>query len=115
MLSIILHGHMAPEGLVPVTGADEEQIFEVRKIFNFFFFTSHKKTNKYTYLRCVYRLLFVHQHVSIVVTIIIRVAYKNIRNPKKMLKCVSEPPSFYKKLLEPIIGRFHPVIGHEGP
>ena len=37
MLSIILHGHMAPEGLVPVTGADEEQIFEVRKIFNFFF------------------------------------------------------------------------------
>jgi hypothetical protein len=38
MLNIILHGHMAP-GLVPVTGADEEeQIFEVHKLFNFFYF-----------------------------------------------------------------------------
>jgi hypothetical protein len=60
-------------------------------------------------------LSLLHQHVSIAVTIIIRVAYKNIRNPKNVLKCVSEPLSFYKKLLELIIGRFHPIIGHECP
>ena len=47
-------------------------------------FNSFKKTNKWAYKRCVYILLFVHQHVSIAVVIIIRVIYKNIMDPKNI-------------------------------
>ena len=46
-------------------------------------FNSHNKTNKCIYVRCVCHLLFVHQHVLVAVTIIIRVNDKNIRNPNK--------------------------------
>jgi len=32
-----------------------------------------------------------HQHVSIAVATIVKVTYKNVRNPNSLSKCVSEP------------------------
>jgi hypothetical protein len=44
--------------------------------------------NKCTYVRCAYCLVFVRQHVSIGVAIIIRADYKNIGNPTKFVTTV---------------------------
>ena len=38
--------------------------------------------------------LHVHQRVSVAVAIIIRVIYKNIRDPNKLFKMYNEPHSF---------------------
>jgi hypothetical protein len=45
------------------------------------YFNSYNKTNKCTYIRCVYHLLFAQHNVSIAVTITTYVNYKYIRNP----------------------------------
>jgi hypothetical protein len=44
-----------------------------------------KPTNAHTQ-DVFYHLLFVHQHVSITVAIIIGVIYRNVRNPNKYVK-----------------------------
>jgi hypothetical protein len=45
---------------------------------------------------CLSQGIVHYQHVSIVVASIIRVTYKIKRNPKKLLKCISEPLSVTK-------------------
>ena len=49
------------------------------------YFNSHNETNQCTFVRDVYHLLFGHQHVLIAVAII-KVTYKNIREPNKFVK-----------------------------
>ena len=78
-------------------------------------FSVHNKTNKCVHATRVYDLLFVQQHVSTAVAIIIRVTYKNIMDQNKFVKlykwtiqvlfCVyyepppPPPPTQYRSLL----------------
>ena len=54
-----------------------------------FFFIPHNKTNKCTYIKCVYHMLYVTD-VSVAIAII-RVIYEITGSPNKLLKCVYEP------------------------
>jgi hypothetical protein len=60
-------------------------------------FISHNKTNKCTYVQCVY-----HQHVSFAITTIIRAVYKSIRNPNILSKCISELLDITKNVSNPL-------------
>ena len=40
-----------------------------------------------------------HQHVSITIVIVIRLIYRNIRNPNSLSKCITEPLQVTKNAL----------------
>jgi len=56
------------------------------------------QTNKCTYVRCVYHILFITNMFHITIMTIIRVTYKNIGNPNNLSKCKSEPLDVTKNL-----------------
>jgi hypothetical protein len=64
------------------------------------YFSLHYKTNKCTYVRCVYHILSITNMFHITIVTIIRVTYKNIRNPNNLSKCKSEPLDVTKNLIK---------------
>jgi hypothetical protein len=61
------------------------------------YFNSCNQTNKYTYVECIYHVLFI-TNVPIAVETIISVTNKNTTNPNSLSICISDPHNVSKNV-----------------